>query len=156
MNADKPRHQDEASQSRPGIYSDPDVPRSSATLHVEDVMTRDVAVVNSQSTMEEAAELMRQRDVGPLPVCDHAQLVGLITDRDILLRSVARGEDPTCDRVAAVMTKELICCHPEDDAAAAARLMRVNHFQQLPVVDHDNHLVGIVSLGDVVRGENVS
>ena len=136
--------------TRPGVYSDPDYRND--RIRVADVMTRDVAVVTPQTTVEEAAAAMRQRDVAPLPVCEYGQLVGLITDRDIITRSVAQGEDPTCDKVRSVMTQKLICCRANDDAQTAAELMRANHFHQLPVVDDSNHLIGIVSLGDVERG----
>jgi CBS domain-containing protein len=68
-------------------------------VRVHEVMTRHVEVIHPDSTLEEAAEKMKRFDVGPLPVCEGGRLVGMLTDRDIVLRSVARGEDPSLDRV---------------------------------------------------------
>jgi CBS domain-containing protein len=122
-------------------------------LRVEEIMTRSVVVVNPHDTIEEAAIKMKQVDIGPLPVCDHDHVVGMITDRDIVLRSVARGGNPACERVRFVMTSEVVCCYADQEAADAARLMREKNVHQLPVVDRDHHLVGIVTRGDVERGE---
>jgi CBS domain-containing protein len=122
-------------------------------LRVEEVMTRDVVAVNPHDTLEAAAAKMKQVDIGPLPVCDHDQVVGMITDRDIVLRSVARGGNPVCDRVRFVMTPEVVCCYADQDAAEAARLMQEKNVHQLPVLDRNHHLVGIVSRSDVARGE---
>lgn len=144
---------------REGIVSDPDFRRPAeftrramsggSAVPVREVMTRHVEVVHPDSTLEEAAEKMTRFDIGPLPVCDGDRLVGLITDRDIIVRSVARGEDPSRDRVRDVMTPEVIYCFEDQDVAEAARLMRERKVHQLPVLNRDKRLVGIVSLGDL-------
>jgi CBS domain-containing protein len=117
-------------------------------MKVREVMTRDFAVVHPDSTLQEAADRMRQRDVGPLPVCDNDRLVGMITDRDITVRSTAEGLDPWTAQVREAMTKEVICCSEDDDIAEAARLMKEKHVRRLLVLDHNRRLVGLVSLCD--------
>ncbi len=155
-----PRRRDE------GTMSDPDFQRPAAFLPeaapvkagllVQEVMTRYVAVVHPDSTLEAAAVQMTRRGVGPLPVCDGGRLVGLITDRDIVERSVARGEDTARDRVRDVMTREVFACFEDQGVAEAARLMREKGVDQLPVLSRANRLVGIVSRGDLAgRSEEV-
>lgn len=117
---------------------------------MREVMTRDVEVIRPEDTLEQAAEKMRRFDVAPLPVCDGGRVVGMITDRDIVLRSVARGEDTARDRVLDVMTPgDITCCFEDQDVAEAARLMREKRVSQLPVLGRDGSLVGIISLGDL-------
>jgi len=146
-----------------GTMSDPDFRRSaefrpaSSTgesvrrVQVGQAMSRDVEAVRPDHTLEEAAETMRRCDVGPLPVCEGDRLVGMITDRDIILRSVAQGEDPSRDLVRDVMTTEVIACFEDQDVAEAARLMQDKQIGQLPVLSRNRRLVGIVTLGDLAR-----
>jgi CBS domain-containing protein len=152
-----------------GVVSDPDSRRPTEltrganpgapgpeqrSVQVHEVMTRNVEVLRPDNTLEEAAEKMKRFDIGPLPVCDGDKLVGMITDRDIIVRSVAQGEDPTADRVRDVMTPGAICCCFEDqDVTEAARLMREKQVHQLPVLNRAERLVGIVSLADLARSE---
>jgi len=152
------------SWGREGTVSDPDFRHPSeapwgdargapgwqaATRLVREAMTRDVEVLHPDNTLEQAAEAMQRFDVGPLPVCDGNRLVGLITDRDIIVRSVAQGGDPARGRVRDVMTPEVFCCFEDQDVAEAARLMQAKQVRQLPVLDRDGRLVGIVSLRDL-------
>src|SRR5262245_1399727 len=125
-------------------------------MQVKDIMTRDVEVIHPDSTLEEAAQKMKALDIGPLPVCEHERLVGILTDRDITVRSVAQGEDHTMDRVRDVMTPEVIHCFEDQDVAEAARLMKRKQVRRLLVLDRDKRLVGILSLGDlaVETGDN--
>src|SRR4051812_27819506 len=119
------------------------------TMKVKEVMARDVAVVHPDSTLQEAADRMRQLDVDLLPVCDKDRLVGMITDRDITVRSTAEGLDPWTAQVQEAMTADLVCCFEDDDVAEAARQMKERQVRQLPVLDRARHLSGIVSLGDL-------
>lgn len=119
-------------------------------MKVREVMTREVAVVHPDSTLQEAADRMRQLNVGPLPVCDNDQLVGMITDRDITVRSTAEGLDPWTAQVREAMTADVVCCCEDDDVAEAARLMEEKHVRRLLVLDRNQRLVGIVSRGDLV------
>lgn len=128
-------------------------------MRVHDVMTRGVAVIHPDSTLQEAAEKMKDLDVGPLPVCDSDRLVGMVTDRDITVRAVAEGQDPWTDRVRDIMTPEVIYCFDDQDVAEAARTMKHKQVRRLPVLNRDKRLVGIVALGDLavdVNDEQVS
>src|SRR3712207_3632586 len=111
-------------------------------MRVRDVMTPDPKVVQARATLEEAAAIMALLHVGPLPVVDQGRLVGVLTDRDIVVRSVAAGADPVQATVAEAMTAEAITCHPDDDVAEAARLMKEYHVRRLVVVDPDGQPIG--------------
>lgn len=113
------------------------------------VMTREVEVVSPENTLREAAELMRTLNVGPIPVCDGPKLVGIITDRDIVVRAVAQGLDPTETRVSQAMTDQAECVFADEELEVAMWKMREEQIRRILVVDHDNKLVGIVSLGDI-------
>src|SRR5262249_14601562 len=95
-----------------------------SVMQVKEIMTRGVEVIHPDSTVEEAARKMKDLDIGPLPVCEDDRLVGMLTDRDITLRSTAGGEDPTRDKVRDVMTREVIYCFDDEDVAVAARQMK--------------------------------
>jgi len=116
---------------------------------VREVMTRGVKTIKPEGTIQEAARIMRDLDVGPLPVCDGHRIVGIVTDRDIAVRSSAEGKNPSAQPVSEVMTNDAAFCREEDDVAAAARLMNERQVRRLLVLNSDNRLVGIVSLGDV-------
>jgi CBS domain-containing protein len=121
-------------------------------MKVHDVMTQGCECIAPEKTLQEAAERMKVLDVGPLPVCDNDRITGMITDRDIVLRSVARGDDPTEARVCDAMTPAIEYCFEDDEVESAARQMTANRIRRLPVLDRDKRLVGIVSLGDIAVG----
>ena len=125
-------------------------------MQVRDVMTRGVEVVRPDATLQEAAAKMDELDVGPLPVCDGGRLVGFVTDRDITVRATAAGRDPRATRVREVMTTDLLYCFEDQDGAEAAALMAERQVRRLPVLDRDEHLVGIVSLGDLAVGADAA
>ena len=116
---------------------------------VREIMTRCVEVVHSDDTLQEAADRMKALDIGPLPVCEHDRLVGMITDRDITVRSTAEGYDPWTTKVRDVMTPEVDYCFDDDDVAVAARLMKDKEVRRLVVLDRNKGLVGILSLADL-------
>jgi CBS domain-containing protein len=118
-------------------------------MRVKEVMTPGVEVIDSDSTLQEAAARMKSLDIGPLPVSDHGRLVGVLTDRDITVRATAEGEDPTVIRVRDVMTPEVVFCFEDDLVSEAARLMQDRQVRRLLVLNHDRRLTGIVSLGDL-------
>jgi CBS domain-containing protein len=117
-------------------------------LKIKDIMTKDVACLRSDDTVERAAQLMKQYNVGSIPVCTDDKLIGIITDRDIAVRSVASGNDITHQAVKDVMTESVIFGSPEMDVHDAARLMSDRQIRRLPVVEN-NSLIGIVALGDI-------
>lgn len=118
-------------------------------MQVKEIMTRGVEVIHPDNTLEEAAKKMKELDIGPLPVCENDRPVGVLTDRDIAVRSTAQGEDPTMDRVQDVMTPLVISCFEDEDVAVAARLMKEKQVRRLLVLNRDNRLVGILSLDDL-------
>jgi CBS domain-containing protein len=120
-------------------------------VQVHDVMTADVVSIPPELTLQDAASIMKNLDVGSLPVSDGERLIGVITDRDITVRAIAEGADPRTTDVGGVMTAEVVCCQEDDDVERAARLMQREQLRRLLVVDAGGRLVGIVSLGDLVR-----
>ena len=94
-------------------------------MQVNELMTRDAVCTHPDATLQEAALRMKTLDVGSLPVCDNDHLVGVLTDRDIAIRSVSEGHDPRKDRVRDAMTPEVVYCFEDNDISEAARLMGV-------------------------------
>ncbi|MFE0752429.1 CBS domain-containing protein [Inquilinus sp. NPDC058860] len=117
-------------------------------MRVSEAMTRDVHVANPRETIREAAQAMARLDVGALPVGDNDRLVGMITDRDIATRGVAKGLGPDA-RIADIMTAEVKYCFDDQDLGEVSHNMGDVQLRRLPVVDRDKRLVGILSLGDV-------
>jgi len=118
-------------------------------MQVKDVMTRDVQMIPPHSSLQEAAELMKALDVGSLLVGEGDRLAGIITDRDIAVRAVAEGQDCWEGKVRDAMSMDVACCAADDDIEFARRLMQEHQIRRLPVLDRDEHVVGIVSLGDL-------
>jgi CBS domain-containing protein len=117
---------------------------------VKDVMTPGAECIRPGNSLHEAAQKMRNLDVGPLPVCgDNDRLVGMITDRDITVRAVAEACDPRTTTVKDVMTPDVVYCFEDQDVQEAARLMKAHQIRRLVVLNRDKRLVGIVSLGDL-------
>jgi CBS domain-containing protein len=118
-------------------------------MHVKDIMTRTIETVRPDNTIQEAAERMKDLDVGPLPVCVGDQLIGIVTDRDITVRGTALGQDPWTEHVSDVMTRDVVCCYEDQDIQEAAQLMKDKQIRRLVVVDRNRRPTGIVSLGDL-------
>jgi CBS domain-containing protein len=119
-------------------------------MKVRDVMSKDVEVIDPDTTtVQEAAMKMRNIDVGLLPVCSDNRLVGMVSDRDIAIRAVADGRDPTKTRIADVMTGEIYFAREDQEINDAAKVMREHQVRRLPVLDKEQRLVGIVALADL-------
>lgn len=121
-------------------------------MKVSDVMSRDVEVAESYMMLDEVAELMRAADVGVLPVVESNRLLGVITDRDIVVRAIAHGDDPARTTVRQTMTPESVVVYEEQEIEDAARLMSEHQVRRLLVLDRDGRLVGMLSLGDLCAG----
>src|SRR5437762_13206238 len=121
----------------------------SIAMQLKEIMTPSVEVISPEATIREAAEKMRHLDIGPLPVCDGDQLVGLLTDRDITVRAVAEGRNPMTTRVREVMTPDVVYGFDDQDVQDAARLMEQYQIRRLPVLNRSKQLVGMVALGDL-------
>lgn len=111
-------------------------------------MTHDVAYVNPQATIAEVAQLMQKHNVGSIPVCDENGVVGIITDRDIVVRNIAGGGDPKSVKVQEIMTNQVRAATPDMESEQVAQMMSENQIRRIPVVEN-NKLVGIVALGDM-------
>ena len=118
-------------------------------MKLKDIMTPNPRCVSPDDSLQEAARTMRDLDVGPVPVCDHDRLAGMITDRDITVRAVAEGKDPRTTKVREVMTGEIIYAFEDQDVQEAARTMQERQVRRLVVLNRDKRLLGIVSLGDL-------
>ncbi|MCR1935125.1 CBS domain-containing protein [Clostridium tepidum] len=116
-------------------------------MKVKDVMTQNVATVNRDDSVEKAAQLMNEYNVGSIPICDNNKVVGVITDRDIALRSVAKGLNNNI-KVGDIMTSNPVVANKDMDIHDAARIMSERQIRRLPVEDNEN-IIGIVSLGDI-------
>ena len=115
---------------------------------VKDIMSNDIVSLNSEDSIERAAQMMKQFDVGSIPVCNQEKLVGMVTDRDITLRSVAVGENGNQQKISDVMTSNPVTGSPDMDVHDAAKIMSEQQIRRLPIIQNNN-LVGIVSLGDI-------
>ena len=123
---------------------------------VSDLMTPDPYAVGTGATIQEAAQLMRDADIGDvLVVREDGSLCGIVTDRDLVVRAVAEGSDPTGTQVEDVCNHQVISVSSKDPVDAAFSLMRQHNIRRLPVVDNED-LVGIVTLGDLSADHDVS
>ena len=118
-------------------------------LHIKDVMTPQAEVISPDATTEDAASLMKTLDIGVLPVCDEEGLVGILTDRDLVVRVLAATRDPKAMLVGEAMTPSVVYCFEDDDVEQAAAVMAGQQIRRLPVLDKNRKLVGIVSMGDL-------
>ena len=114
---------------------------------VSHVMTRGIRTLAPTDRITQAAQAMQELDVGSIPVCDGVRLVGMVTDRDIVVRGVAQGRVDAA--LSEIMSEDVLYCHEDDPVATAIASMRRQQVRRLPVVDREKRLVGIVSLGDV-------
>ncbi len=121
-------------------------------MKLKEIMTKEVEVVHPNDSLTEAARKMRVRDIGFLPVCDGDRLVGVVTDRDIVLRSTAEGTNPNTGIGRDLMTSPIIYCFDDQDVNEAAKLMEEHQIRRVAVVSRDDkRLVGVVALGDIAR-----
>lgn len=117
-----------------------------------DIMTRDVACCVPQDSVEHAARMMRNEDVGPIPVVENNQskrLVGIVTDRDLAIKVIAEGRDPKSTRVGDIMTSDPVTCREDDSAKDAMEAMSSHQVRRIPIVDADKRILGIVSQADI-------
>jgi CBS domain-containing protein len=119
-------------------------------MKVSEVMTRDVATVRSDQPVQDAASFMLRADAGSIPVVEGERLLGMITDRDIAVRGVAKGYGPDTP-VRDLMTNDIVCARIDEDVEEVANKMSEAQVRRLPVVDEQERLCGIVSLGDLAR-----
>jgi len=118
---------------------------------VRDAMTAEPRSAEPSQSLVEAAQAMKQEDVGSLPVVEGGRLLAVLTDRDIVVRAVAEGVDLQATRVGDVASREPVTVGPEEDLDEALRLMARHQVRRLPVVEEDGRLVGVVAQADVAQ-----
>ena len=118
-------------------------------MKVKDVMHRGVTWVEPGTSIREVARMMRDSDIGSVPVGENDRLVGIVTDRDIICRGVAGDGDMAVLTANDVMSKPIIYCGADDELDYAIRIMEKNKIRRLPVVDKDKRLTGMLALGDI-------
>lgn len=119
-------------------------------MKISEVMTRDVQTVRPDQSAQDAARFMLKAEAGSIPVTDGDRLIGMITDRDIAVRGVAKGYGPDTP-IRELMTDDIICARLDDSIEDVASRMSEAQVRRLPVIDQDEKLCGIVSLGDLSR-----
>jgi len=117
-------------------------------MKVKDIMTRDVTFVNPTTTVSETAHLMQMHNVGSIPVCNQSGVIGIVTDRDIVVRTIATGKNPQYTAVRDVMTSSVTTVSPEMEMNDVSQQMAFSQIRRIPVIEN-NTLVGIVALGDI-------
>jgi CBS domain-containing protein len=119
-------------------------------MKVKEVMHKGVDWVSPDTPVAELAKLMREHDIGAIPIGDNDRLIGMVTDRDIVCKGLAQdGFDPRRTTARDVMTPGIHCCREDDDLAKAVRHMEELQIRRLPVINKSKRMVGILSLGDV-------
>ena len=123
-------------------------------MKVQEVMTKNVEGIQPSTTISEVAKKMESLDVGVLPVMQGNKAVGILTDRDITVRAVAKGLDPDSTKAGQIMTKELEFCSQDEGVREAARHMQDNKIRRLLVNDSQGKVAGIIALGDLAVAAN--
>lgn len=117
-----------------------------------EIMTKDPECCLPSDSVMKAAQLMKSEDVGPIPIVDDKddmKLTGIVTDRDLAIKVVAEARDPRTTQIEEVMSEGLVTCRENDDVQSVLKLMQDNQVRRIPVVDKNDHLVGIIAQADV-------
>lgn len=115
-------------------------------MKVQDLMTSSVSQIQNSDTIQKAAQIMKTVDCGSIPVCQNNKVIGMVTDRDIVLKAVAKGQYNAS--VKDCMTRQAVTCTPDMDVHEAANLMAEHQIRRLPVVDTSGNICGICAIGD--------
>ena len=118
---------------------------------VADVMTQRPRALDPKTPLNEVAKVMETDDVGAVPLVDGDRLVGIVTDRDIVVRAIAKGKDPSGMPASEVSSRDLVTVHPDDDLSDALELMARYQVRRVAVTAEDDRLIGVVSQADVAR-----
>ena len=116
---------------------------------ISEIMTTDVKVLSPDNDLQKAAQLMRDEDIGAIPICNGKKLVGMITDRDIVIRALADGKSPSEVKVSEIMTDQIMWCFEDQTVGEVLQEMGNQQIRRVPVITRDMDLCGIVSLGDL-------
>lgn len=118
-------------------------------MQIKEVITTEANIISSTSTLVEAASMMSEKDIGALPVYKNDSLVGMITDRDIVVRGVAKSW-PTDSPVEDLMSDEVLYCFGDQSVEEVLDIMGEQQIRRMPVLSHDKHLIGVVAFGDLI------
>lgn len=118
-------------------------------MHIKQVMSSKPDFLAPSTTLKQAANEMLKRDIGFIPIGENDRLIGVITDRDIAIRAIAKGIDPNKTTLKDVMTKKVLYCFEDEDIKDASKKMAEQHIRRLIVLNRDKRMTGIVSLGDI-------
>ncbi|TCL71180.1 CBS domain-containing protein [Rhizobium sp. BK251] len=121
-------------------------------MKVAEIMHTGVNWVSPETSLAKIATIMRDSDIGAVPVGENDRLVGMVTDRDIALRAFENGNNPATMTARDVMTKGIIYCRTDETIEDAIRLMEVKRIRRLPVINDDKRMVGMLSVGDISHG----
>ena len=122
-------------------------------MKVRELMTTEPITVEPDTTLGEVATLMKQEDCGSIPVVEAGRLVGIVTDRDIVIRGVAGGTDPKTQRVSTIMSADPVTIGADDDVTEAEKVMADRQIRRLPVIE-DGRLVGIIVTAQIARADD--
>ena len=123
-------------------------------MKVKDCMTNNVYSVKTDATLSDVAKMMEQNHIGCVPVCDEDDcLCGIVTDRDIILRGISCEKDPCKTKASDIMTLNVCSCTQDEEMTNAQTKMAQNQIRRLPVCDNDNHVIGMLSIGDIAQNQ---
>ena len=120
-------------------------------MQVKEAMHKGVQWVEPSTPVKEIAKLMRDHDIGAIPIGENDRLIGMVTDRDLVCRGLAQGTDANKLTARDVMTKGIVYCRETTDMAEAARLMQTNKIRRIPVINEAKRMVGMLALGDITH-----
>lgn len=123
---------------------------------IRDCMTQDCQIISPETTLCDAASLMAAHDLGFLPVAENDKMIGTLTDRDIVIRALATGQDPMRTQARDVMTSRTFYCYDDELAEDVCANMADLQIRRMPVVDRNKQLVGMVSMGDLAQRGDVT
>ncbi len=120
-------------------------------MKVKEVMHNSVSWVEPDVALDEIAQIMQAQDIGAVPVGENDRLIGMVTDRDIACRGLAKGKNPKKLTARDVMTKNVIFCRANEEVDDAIRIMETKKIRRLPVINDDKRMVGMLSIGDIAH-----
>lgn len=126
-------------------------------MKVKDCMCHEIAYLTPESTVEDCAKLMCNKHIGCIPICDSNKTVlGIVTDRDVILRSIACNKNIKTTPISDIMTCKVCCCTKDEEINEAEKKMADEQIRRLPVVDENNKIIGIITLGDLFKNKKVN
>lgn len=126
-------------------------------MKIKECMNNNVYCLKPDNTVQDCAKLMNENHVGCVPICDNQNnLVGLVTDRDVILRSIACDKDVSTTPLSEIMSTKICCCNSDVEIKEAEDLMCKNQIRRLPIVDDNNKVIGIITLGDLAKNDNIN